>query len=126
MAKMQFDCENTGVFEDFHFVTLVPFACHLSSRRLQKTLQNWCPRRPKTMSKRSSISVACPKRFHDGFGTILDPQIASQSRSLRLPRGLQKRILFNLASREGSRMDFGRQMDALGLDFEQFLEIILA
>ena len=123
---MQSDCKNRGVFEDFDFVTLVAFAYHLSSRRLQKTLKNWCPRRPKTMSKRSSISVACWKRFHNGFGTILDSQIVSQRRALRRPRGLQKHLLFSLASREASRMDFGRHLDPMGLDFGQFLKVFLA
>ena len=126
IAKMQSDWENTGVFKDSGFVTVVVFASHLSSRRFKKTLQNWCPRRPKTIPKRSSISGACRKRFRNGFGRILDSQMASQNRSLRRPRGLQKRLLFSLASQEASRMDFGGHLDPLDLDFEQFLEIILA
>ena len=36
IAKMQFDCENICVFEDFDFVTVVGIAYHLSSRRLEK------------------------------------------------------------------------------------------
>ena len=72
------------------------------------------------------MSVACWKRFHNGFGTILDSQIASQRRSLRRSRGLQKSILFILASQEASGMDFGGHLDPLGLDFEPLLEIILA
>ena len=122
---MQSDCENTGVFEDFHFVTLVAFAYHLSSRRLQKTLKNWCPKRPKTIPKRSSISVASRKRFHNSFGTILGSQKASQMKSVGRLRGLEKRILFSLASQEASRMDFGRHLDPWELDFESFLETIL-
>ena len=126
IAKMQSDCENWGVLKDFHFVTLVAFAYHLSLRRLKKTLQNWCPRRPKTLPKRSSISGACRKRFRNGFGRILDSQMASQNRSLRRPRGLQKRLLFSLASQEASRMDFGGYLDPLGLGFEPFFKVILA
>ena len=126
IAKMQSDWENTGVFKDSGFVTVVVFASHLSSRRLKKTLQNWCPRRPKTIPKRSSISGACRKRFRNGFGRILDSQMASQKRSLRRPRGLQKRLLSSLASQEASGMDFGSHLEPLGLHFEQFLEIFLA
>ena len=37
---MQSDCEKPGVFKDFHFVALVAFAYHLTTRRLQKTLKN--------------------------------------------------------------------------------------
>ena len=110
IAKMQSDCEKPDVFEAFDFVTLVGIAYHFSLRRLKKTLKNWCPRRPKTMSKRSSISVASRMRIHKGFGTILGSQMASQKKSLRCPRGLQKCLLFNLASLEASRMDFGRQL----------------
>ena len=122
IAKMQSDCENTCAFDDFHFVTLVAFLYHLSSRRLRKTFKNRCPRRPKTIPKRSSILVACWIRFHNGFGKILDSQIASQRRSLRRPRGLQKCIFFSLASQEASRMDFGGHLNPLGLDFEELLE----
>ena len=122
IAKMQSDCENTGVLKDFGFVTFVGFAYHLSSRSLEKTSKNWCPRRPKTIPKRSSISVACWKRFHNGFGMILDSQIGSQRRSLRRPRGLQKLIVFSLASQEASRVDFGGHLDSLGHHFEPFLE----
>ena len=125
IAKMQFDWENTGVFKDSGFVTVVVFASHLSSRRLKKTLQNWCPRRPKTIPKRSSISGACRKRFRNGFGRILDSQMASQNRSSRRPRGLQKRVLFSLASQEASKMDFGGHLDPLGLGFEPFFKVIL-
>ena len=103
IAKMQSDCENCGVFKDFGFATVVVFAYHLSSRRLKKAFQNWYPRPSKTIPKRSSISGACRKRFRNGFGRILDSQMASQKRSLRPPRGHQKRILSNLASREASR-----------------------
>ena len=123
---MQSDYENISVFKDFDFVTVVGIACHLSSRRLQKTFKNYCPRRPKTMPKRSSISVASRKRFHNGFGTIFGSQIPSQRRSLRRPRGLQKRILSSLASQEAYRRDFGCHLDPLGLDFGPFLEVILA
>ena len=36
IAMMQSDCKNRCVFKDFDFVTLVVFACDLSSRSLQK------------------------------------------------------------------------------------------
>ena len=36
---MQSDFKNRGVFEDFHFVTVVGIAYHLSSRRLKKQLK---------------------------------------------------------------------------------------
>ena len=49
-----------------------------------------------------------------------------QKRSLRRPRGIKKRLLFSLASQEASRMDFGSHLDPLGLDFQQFLKVILA
>ena len=39
IAKMQSDCKKRGVFKDFDFVALVAFACHHSSRRLQKPLK---------------------------------------------------------------------------------------
>ena len=114
----------TVVFKDFHFVTLVAFAYHLITRRLQKRLQNRSLRCSKTVPKRCSKSHASWKRFRDEFGTIFDSQMASQKRSLRRPRGHQKRLLFNLASREASRMDFGSHLDPLRLVFEQCLEVI--
>ena len=126
IAKMQSDCENTGVFKDFPFITLVAFGHHLITRRPQKSIQNRSLRCSKTSPKRCSKSHTSWKRFRDGFGTILDSQLASQRRSLRRPRGLQKRLLFNLASREASRMDFGCQLDPFGLGFFEFLEVILA
>ena len=126
IAKLQSDCKNRGVFEDFDFVTLVAFAYHLSSRNHKKTFRNWCPRRPKTSPKRSSMSYASWKRFWDGFGTILDSHMAPQKRSSGRPRGIKKRILFSLASQEASRMDFGPHLDSLGLDFEHYLEVSLA
>ena len=52
--------------------------------------------------------------------------MAPQERSLRRSRGIKKRNLFNLASQDASRMNFGSHLDLLGLDFEQFLEAILA
>ena len=126
IAKMQFDREQIGVLADFDFITWVGIAYHLGSRRLKKTFKNWCPRRPKTIPKRSLISVACWKRFHNSFATVFDSQMASQKRSLRRPRGLQKRLLFSLASQEASRMDFGAYLDPLGLGFKQFFKVILA
>ena len=123
---MQSDCENTGVLKDFAFVAVVGVVYHFSSRGLKKTLKNWCPRRPKTSPKRSSMSYASWKRFWDGFGTILDSHMAPQKRSLRRPRGIKKRLLFSLASQDASRMDFGPHLDPVGLDFEQFLETLLA
>ena len=80
---MQSDCENAGVLKDFHFVTLVAFAHHLSSRRIEKTLQNWCPRRPFDIR---CVSEALPERVWKDFG---------------LPNGLPKHVI------EGSSRLFG-------------------
>ena len=126
IAKMQSDCENTGVFKDFHFVTCVAFVYNPVTRRLQKRLQNHSLEGPKTVPKCSSMTYASWKRFWDGFGTSLDSHMAPQKRSLRRPRGIKKRLLFSLASQDVSRMDSGRHLDPLGLDFESFWEALLA
>ena len=126
IAKMQSDCENTGVFKDFHFVTFVAFVYNPVTRRLQKRLQNQSLEGPKTVPKCSSMTYASWKRFWDGFGTSLDSHMAPQKRSLRRPRGIKKRLLFSLASQDVSRMDSGRHLDPLGLDFESFWEALLA
>ena len=123
---MQSDCENTGVFKDFHFVTCVAFVYNPVTRRLQKRLQNHSLEGPKTVPKCSSMTYASWKRFWDGFGTSLDSHMAPQKRSLRRPRGIKKRLLFSLASQDVSRMDSGRHLDPLGLDFESFWEALLA
>ena len=117
---MQSDCKNTSVFEDYRFVMLLAFAHHPITRRLQKNLQNLSLKGPKTIPKGASTSVASWKYFRDGFGTILDSQMASSSRALRRPRRLQKRHLFTLASLDASRNDFGAHLDVLELDFRQF------
>ena len=122
---MQSDCENTGVLKDFPFVAVVGVVYHFSSRGLKKTHKSCCPRRPKTSPKRSSMSYASWKRFWDGFGTILESHMALQKRSLRRPRGHQKRVRSHLASRDASRMDFGGNVDPFGLVFETFWEVIL-
>ena len=49
--------------------------------------------------------------------------MASQNKSLRRPRGLQKRFLSSLASQEAPGMDFGNHLDPLGVDFEATLEV---
>ena len=77
------------------------------------------------MSERSSTSVVYWKRFHNGFGRILASQIAFQRRSLRRPRGLQKRLFSNLASHNASRMDSGRYLHPLRLDFQGFCKVML-
>ena len=41
-------------------------------------------------------------------------------------KGEEEELLSSLASQDASRMDFGRHLDPLGLDFEQFLETLLA
>ena len=125
IAKMQSERENTCVFKYFHFITLLAFAYHLITRRLQKWLQNRSLRCSKTVPKRCSKSLASWKRFPDGFGTILESQMASQKRSLRRPRGLQKRLLFNLASQKASRMDSGGHLHPLRLDFQVFCKVML-
>ena len=48
--------------------------------------------------------------------------MASSSGASRPPRGLQKRQLFILVSLEASRIDLGRLLDLLGLDFGPFLD----
>ena len=116
IAKMQSDCENTGVFKDFHFVTFVAFVYNPVTRRLQKRLQNQSLEGPKTVPKCSSMTYASWKRFWDGFGTSLDSHMAPQKRSLRRPRGIKKRLLFSLASQAASRINLGRHLDPLGLD----------
>ena len=121
MAKMQSDYENIGVFEDFHFVTLVVILYYLITCRLQTRLENRALRCSKTVSKHYSKSVASWKRFWDVWNDFGVPN-GSQKRSLRRPRGIKKRLLFSLASQDVSRMDFGPHLDPLGLDFEQFLE----
>ena len=69
---MQFHCENTGVFKDSDFLTIVVLLHHLITQTLEKSLENRCPRRPATLPNLSSKSLAFWKRSHDGFGTILD------------------------------------------------------
>ena len=123
---MQSDCENTVVFEDFHFLTFVAFVYNLVTRRLQKRLQNQSLEGPKTVPKCSSMTYASWKRFWDGFGTIFDSHMAPKKSSLRRPRGIKKRLLFSLASQDASRLDFGSHLDPCGLDVEQFWETILA
>ena len=107
----------TSSLLSFLLVILAHEAFKNNQKLVSKTSQNY--------PKRSSISVECWKRFHNSFATILASQMASQKKSLRRPRGLQTRLLFNLASWEASRMDFGRQMEPLGLDLKQFLQLIL-
>ena len=48
--------------------------------------------------------------------------MACSSEASKPPRGLQKRQLFILGSLESSRIDFGRLLDLLGLDFGPFLD----
>ena len=97
--------------------------CHfcrfcLSSYHVEalKTLQNQSLKGSKTIPQRSSMTYASWKRFWNWFGTILDSQMATQKRSLRRPRGCQKRILFSVASQEAARMDFEVHLDPLELD----------
>ena len=123
---MQSDCENTSVLKDFHFLSFVAFVYNPVTRRLQKILENQSPKGSKTVQKCSSISYASSKSFWNWFGTILASQMVPQMKSLRCPRGIKKRLLFSLASQDASRMDFGFHLEPVGLDFEQFLETLLA
>ena len=52
--------------------------------------------------------------------------MACSSGASKPPRGLQKRQLFILVSLEASRIDFGRLLDLLGLDFGPFLDTMFA
>ena len=82
---MHFDCENTWVFKDFDFLTVVVVADHLLMRSLQKSFQNQYPRRDMTLPNPCFKSLASWKRFCDAFGTILDSKRSSQRGPLRVP-----------------------------------------
>ena len=71
-AEMQFHFENTGVFKDLDFLTVVGLSHHLITQTLEKNLENRSPRRSTTLPNHSSKSLAFWKRSYDGFVTILD------------------------------------------------------
>ena len=87
---MQFHGENTCVFKDSDFLTVVVWAHHLITRSLERRLQNRCPRRRTTLPNHSSQSFSSWKRFCDGFGTILDSKRTSQRGPLRVPGNRQR------------------------------------
>ena len=89
MAKLQSDCKNRGVFEDSHFVTLLAFAHHPITRRLQKTLQNRSWRRPESLPKGASHLVAALKCFRDRFGTLVDAKWPAQVGPRSLPEAFR-------------------------------------
>ena len=67
---MQSDCENTGVFTDFPFVTVVGIASHLSSRRLKKRFKIGVQNVPKPFQnplrhklRAGSASITALERF---------------------------------------------------------------
>ena len=85
-AEMQFHCENTCVFKDSDFLTVVVLAHHLITRSLEKRIENRYPRCPTTLSNHSSKSLASWKRLCDGFEKVLVSQMRFQRGPLRAPR----------------------------------------
>ena len=60
---MQFHSENTSVFKDSDFLTVVVLSHHLITQTLENSLANRCPRRPTTLPNQYSKSLAKLKAF---------------------------------------------------------------
>ena len=92
-AEMHFYCENTCVFKDSDFLTVVAWAHHLITRSLEKRLEKRCPRCPTTLPNDLSKSLASWKCLCDRFGRILVSQMTFQRGPLRVP-GAFKNVFF--------------------------------
>ena len=96
---MQFHSENTSVFKDSDFLTVVVLPHLLITQTLEKSLENRSPRRSTTLPNHSSKSLAFWKRSYR-FGR----QNRYPKRSIACPQGVQKCIPSSVGSQKAVRI----------------------